>query len=299
MKVGVIGSTGLVGSRLIELLQNSYTFAEFNRSEGTDITNLDSLKTVADDTEIEWVILLAAKADVDGCEQDKAFGESSDAWKINVEGAKNVADICHKTGKKIIYISTDFVFDGTKPEEEQYSEQDMTNPLNWYGYTKLRGEQAVQASGAHHVIVRLAYPYRSYFEKKKDFVRAIKSRLETVQPVMGVTDHLFTPTFIDDFVIAIHTLLSQNVQGIYHVTGNDVLTPYEATQLIAQEFDLDSTLISSTTRDEYFAGKAQRPFNLSLNNDKIKALGVRMRTFQEGLKEMQHQIANLNASHQE
>ncbi len=83
------------------------------------------------------------------------------------------------------------------------------------------------------------------------------------------------------------------------MTGNDVLTPYEATQLIAQEFDLDSTLISSTTRDEYFAGKAQRPFNLSLNNDKIKALGVRMRTFQEGLKEMQHQIANLNASHQE
>ncbi|HRN95986.1 MAG TPA: NAD(P)-dependent oxidoreductase [Candidatus Levybacteria bacterium] len=289
MKVGIIGSTGLIGSRVIELLKNSYEFSEFNSSTGTDITNAESLKSLAE-SDSEWVVLLAAKTDVDGCELDKALGEQGDAWKINVVGSQNVASLCHKTGKKLIYVSTDFVFDGTNSEEELYSENDTPNPVNWYAHTKWKGEQAVQESGAEHVIVRLAYPYRAVLDKKKDFMRAIKSRLESGQPVMAVTDHLFTPTFIDDFVMALEVIISQDVRGIYHVVGNDVMTPYEAAQIIAQEFDLDSSLISSTTRAEYFKGKADRPFNLSLNNDKINALGVRMKTFQEGLQEVKKQI---------
>lgn len=291
MKLGIIGSTGLVGSRVVELLQNSYEIVEFNSSTGTDITNLESLKPLADDSSIEWVILLAAKTDVDGCEADKALGESGDAWKINVTGAQNVAAVCQQATKKLIYVSTDFVFDGKKPEDQAYSENDAPNPVNWYAHTKWKGEQAIEQSGVDHIIMRLAYPYRAMLEKK-DFMRAIKGRLENGQAIAGVTDHLFTPTFIDDFVLALDAVISHDVRGVYHTVGDQYLTPYEAAQIIAQTFDLDSALISSTTRAEYFNGKADRPFNLSINNDKIKALGVRMRSFEEGLQEIKHQITN-------
>ncbi len=292
MKVGVIGSTGLVGSRIIELLSNSYSFTEFNASTGTDITNPDTLGAFANDPEIELVILLAAKTDVDGCEQDRALGEEGAAWKINVQGVQNVAQVCKDTGKKLLYVSTDFVFDGAKLEGEEYNENDIPNPVNWYGYTKLKGEQGVQESGAAYAIVRLAYPYRSNFEKKKDFMRAIKSRLESGQQVTAVSDHIFTPTFIDDFVSSIDAIITQNVSGIYHVVGNEYKTPYEAALKIAEVFELDASLISPTTRAEYFAQKANRPFNLALNNDKIRALGVRLKSFEEGLKEIKNQITN-------
>jgi dTDP-4-dehydrorhamnose reductase len=285
MTISIIGSTGLVGSRLVELLKDNYTIIEYNSSTGFDITNQQTLTSLENDTS-EWVILLAAKADVDGCESDKSLGEQGDAWKINVIGAQNIAEICQKTNKKLLYVSTDFVFDGTKPEGEAYSETDTPNPLNWYGYTKWKGEEVVAQSGSQYCIARLAYPYRSEFEKKKDFVRAILSRLKDQQPVTAVTDHLFTPTFIDDFVYAVDAIITNNVQGIYHTVGSQFLTPYEASQLIAQEFELDSLQISSTSRAEYFNNKAERPFNLALNNDKINALGVRMRRFDEGLQEI-------------
>jgi dTDP-4-dehydrorhamnose reductase len=271
------------------MLKGIYEIEEYNSSTGTDIIHLESLNSLKL-SNAEWVILLAAKADVDGCELDKAAGESGDAWKINVVGAKNVADVCKESGKKLLYVSTDFVFDGEKEEGESYSEDDTPNPVNWYAHTKWQGEEAVKTSGAEFVIVRLAYPYRASFDTKNDFMRAIKTRLENGQPIAGVTDHLFCPTFIDDFVTACDILIQHNSEGIYHVTGSETLTPYEAAQIIADTFDLNSELISGTTRAEYFAGKAERPFNLSLNNGKIKALGVEMKTFGEGLREIKSQL---------
>lgn len=288
MTISIIGSTGLVGSRVVELLKNTYTVIEYNSSTGFDITDSQTLTPLIQD-DSEWVILLAAKADVDGCEADKTLGENGDAWKINVLGPQNIATICKQVGKKLIYVSTDFVFDGKKAESEAYSETDAPNPVNWYGYTKWKGEEMVIQSGAHYCITRLSYPYRSAFDKKKDFVRAIEARLQAQQPIKAVTDHLFTPTFIDDFVLALDTIIGNNVQGIYHTVGSQFLTPYESAQLIAQEFELDSMNISSTTRVEYFAGKADRPFNLALNNDKINALGVKMKRFDEGLVEVKTQ----------
>ncbi len=292
MKLAIIGSTGLVGSRILELLSNSYSLVEFNSSSGTDITNPQSLELLASDEEISHVILLAAKADVDGCELDREENENGEAWKINVEGAANVAKLCKDTHKKIIYISTDFVFDGTKPDGEFYDENDTPNPINWYGYTKWKGEQAVTESGASSVIIRIAYPYRAKFDKKNDFVRAISNRLRSNQEVWAVSDHIFNPTFIDDFVNALDVVISQDVSGIYHVVGSESLNPYDAAIKIADTFELDKSLVSSTTRVEYFSGKADRPFNLAMNNDKIKALGVRMRSFEEGLQEVKSQISN-------
>ena len=135
--------------------------------------------------------------------------------------------------------------------------------------------------------MRIAYPYqKEEFALKKDFVHAILGRLQSGQKVAGVTDHLMTPLFLDDMAGALDVLIGEEQTGIFHVVGSDFISPYDACLQIAETFNLDKSLISQTTRAEFFKGRALRPFNLSLNNDKISKLGIQMKTFSEGLKEL-------------
>jgi len=278
-RIIAIGGTGLVGKRVIELLSDRYTFHVASRATKLDITNLDSFTSLSQ-FDADTVLLLAAKTDVDGCEKDKEKGKNGDAWRINVEGASNAAMYCQNKNKKLIYISTDFVFDGKKGN---YKEDDTPNPLNWYGFTKYEGERKVQNSAATHLILRLAYPYGAT-STGRDFVTVIKNRLETGQYVNAVEDHIFTPTFIDDFAHALDILMKRNATGIYHIVGSSSHTPYEAACIIADFFGLDSTLITKTTRGVFFANRAERPFNLSLKNDKIQSIGGSMKTFEDGIR---------------
>ncbi|MGH7246392.1 MAG: SDR family oxidoreductase, partial [Candidatus Levyibacteriota bacterium] len=137
------GISGLVGSRITELLSADFSFEEISRSTGIDITDNRSVLQKISSSNSPFVLHLAAKADVDGCELDKPLGVNGDAWKINVIGTKNIADACLQTGKKLLYISTDFVFDGEKADG--YTEEDMPNPINWYAETKYEGEKIVSA----------------------------------------------------------------------------------------------------------------------------------------------------------
>lgn len=286
MKILGTGLNGLVGTRVVELLSPEYEFESVSRSTGVDIQDIDSVHKAIKNSTAEVVFHFAAKAHVDGCEEDKALGMEGEAWKINVLGTKNVVEACRESGKKLLYISTDFVFDGKK--EGMYSEEDEPNPIDWYGQTKYEGEKIVQTLPGS-IIARIAYPYRADFEKK-DFVRAIKARLESGEEVKAVVDHRFCPTFIDNIALCCDVLIRHNTSGIYHVVGSQTLTPYDAAIMIADVFGLDKSLISKTTRAEYFAGKASRPFNLSLKNDKIKALGVTMSGLKEGLQGIRSQL---------
>ena len=206
MKIIGTGLNGLVGSRIIELLNSSFEFENISRTTGVDITDANQALDVVSRSSAEIVLHLAAKTDVDGCEKDKDLREKGEAWKINVEGTKNIVKACEKSGKKLIYVSTDFVFDGEIGEGEFYTEESTPNPVNWYARTKYEGEKVVQQSSTPWVIVRLAYPYRANFTKP-DFYRAIKKRLESGQPVAAVADHVFTPTFIDDFANCLKVLI--------------------------------------------------------------------------------------------
>jgi dTDP-4-dehydrorhamnose reductase len=283
MKIFTIGGSGLVGSRITELFAEKYELSNLSKSNGCDITDPSSLDIIKYDQEHEIVILLAAKADVDGCESDRELGENGDAWKINVKGVQNVADACRNTGKKLIYISTDFVFNGENTPENGYTEEDVPDPINWYAKTKHRGEEIVKNSGLPFIIARIAYPYRKDFAPKLDFTRAIINRLKNNQPVVAIEDHIFTPTFIDDIAYALNKLIDTDQNGIFHVTGSQSLTPLECAIHIAEIFGYDKSLISKTNRAEYFKGKAPRPFNVAMNNAKIVNLGVKMKSLQEGL----------------
>lgn len=286
MKILGTGLQGLIGSRIVELLSSSYTFENISRTTGVDIRNAEQVRNAIQQSDADIVFHLAAKADVDGCEKDKHLGKAGAAWQINVEGTRNVAKACEQFGKKMIYFSTDFVFDG---EKEFYNESDLPSPINWYAQTKYEGEKIVQSLTSPWIISRLAYPYRSAFPKN-DFVRAIKEKLEKGEKVSMVTDHIMTPTFVDDIVYALSCLIEKDTKGIYHVVGSQFISPFEAAVTIADTFGFDKDLIQPTTRANFFLGRAQRPFRLALENDKIRELGVNMRTFEDGLEEVKTQM---------
>ena len=285
-KLLAVGGSGLVGSRILEILENDFSVQNFSLETGVDITNPATLSPILDAPSGSIVFHLAAKADVDSCEKDRSLGEEGAAWKINVEGAKNVALACVKAGHTMVYVSTDFVFSGDDTPEGGYTEEDLPDPFGWYALTKYEGEKIVAKTGVRHVIMRIAYPYRSKFLEKLDFVRAIRERLEKGQEVRAVTDHIMTPSFIDDIAFALKAIIEGNVDGIYHVVGSSSISPYDAAVAIASRLRIKQPLITRVTREEFFKDRAPRPFNLSLKNDKIKQLGVSMRTFEEGLDAM-------------
>jgi dTDP-4-dehydrorhamnose reductase len=295
MKILGTGLTGLVGSRIVELLEDKYEFENLNGSAGTDITNNQSVKSLFEKSNAQVVLHLAAKTNVDECEKDQALGQNGETWKINVEGTRNIADSCLKTNKKLIYVSTDFVFDGENPPVGGYSENDPTGPVNWYAQTKYEGEKIVEQLKIPWIIARVAYPYRAQSKStKSDFFRIVLNRLKKDEPILAVDDHVFTPTFIDDIAFAVNTLIEKNSQGIFHIVGSQSLTPFDAANLIADKSGLAKSKINATTRSEFFKNRAPRPFQLALNNDKITELGVRMRTFEEGLNEILKQLQNNN-----
>lgn len=289
MKILGTGLNGLVGSRIVELLSSSYQFENISRSDGIDITNKDQVYEKIVSSEASIVLHLAAKSNVDACEKEKHLGEVSETWQINVLGTQNIAEACLQSGKKLIYVSTDFVFDGNNPPLAGYSEEDKPHPINWYATTKYEGEKIVTKLTIPWIILRLAYPYRALFVKN-DFFRAIKNRLSESKETQVVSDYTFTPTFIDDFAHALSALIQKNAKGIFHGVGSRSLHPYDAAMRIAEEFSLDKGLISPITGEKYFENTAKRPFNLTIRNDKIKDIGVIMKTFDEGIAEIKKQL---------
>ncbi|MCL4353076.1 NAD(P)-dependent oxidoreductase [Patescibacteria group bacterium] len=302
MKIFGTGLKGMVGSRITELLGKEHQF----EISDVDITDRDAIIKKISESKASTILHLAAKIDVDSCEKDEEadrekyfiknipiyqyiYSKSGkSAWEVNVIGTKNVTDACRETNKKLIYISTDFVFDGANLPEGGYTEKSTPNPINWYAATKYEAEKIVRSSGLSCIIARIAYPYRADF-KRGDFARKILSLLRAGERVVAVGDQIITPTFIDDIAKALDVLIKNNARGIYHLTGSQFVDPYGAAVNIAKTFDLDSSLILKTTLEEYFKNRAPRPFNLSMNNSKIQNLGVRMKGFSEGLAEIKRQ----------
>lgn len=285
-KIIGVGITGLVGSRIVELLPE-YDFVNASSETGVDITNYSTLVDTVEKNNADILIHFAAKTNVDSCEEDKKLGQNGPAWKINVLGTENVIKACQKSGKKIIYISTDYVFDGKK---EKYSEEDSPNPINWYARTKYEGEILIKSSCLPYLICRLSYPYRASFNQKKDFVRTIIDKLKNQERVNLMTDHIFTPTFIDDIAGGLKILIEKKTVGIFHLVGSQSLTPYDAGLLIAQEFNLNQSLIGKTTSSKYLINKAPRPLKLAISNDKMTSIGAKFLGFKEGLSVLKKQM---------
>ncbi|MDO8497450.1 MAG: sugar nucleotide-binding protein [bacterium] len=270
LKVALTGPTGLVGSRIIELLHNDFIFIPLPH-DALDITNKDRVYTFLKNLDFDMILHLAAYTLV-----DKAEEEPEKSRLINVEGTRNLFDFCISKQKKFIYTSTDFVFDGEHPP---YFEDSIPNPLGVYAKTKYEGECIVKDKA---MIIRFSYPYRTAYDKKKDFVRSLKFLLESHTPLTMIQDTLITPTFIDDIAQALRHLFVNFTPEIFHIIGASSISPYNAAIMISHQFHLDSSLIIPITLEEYSKGKAPRP-RYSVTKSK-KNTFYPMKSFNEGLK---------------
>lgn len=306
MKIILTGATGLIGSRFEELMFENHEIIPLSSKE-VMIQNADSVWSFFEGKDADIVVHLAAKTDVDGCEMDKLSDENriireigsqarvwdmdwddshwyassepdaaNSAFAINFLGTRNLYKEAQARGMKFVYISTDFVFKG----DGKYDEESAPAPLNWYGMTKWYGEKLIDIS--KDLIVRLSFPYGYPSPVKPDFIQKLIGFLRDRDEVFLIEDQTITPTFIDDIVNGLDFLLQNNATGIYNLTGSSYEDPYHIGHMIDEKFKFN-TKINPTTREQIYKGKAERPFQSIMENEKIVRLGFRPKTFDEGL----------------
>ncbi len=246
-----------------------------------DITNKSEVMRTLLKNLPDVVIHLAAMTDVDKCEIEKAR-----AKKVNVHGTSNLIEACKKISAKIIYLSTDFVFDGKRG---YYEEKDDTNPLSYYAKTKLWGEIIVEKSELDYLILRPSVLYGYNDILGRGFVNWVINNLIEREEIRVVIDQVYTPTLIDDIANGIEVLLNRGCSGIYHLAGPQKLSRYEMALIIAKTFNFENSLIHPITASE-LKQKAIRPIDSSLNIEKIKREGIYMHNFIDGLKIMKKQM---------
>jgi dTDP-4-dehydrorhamnose reductase len=275
----ISGSTGLIGSRIIELIGKDFNFIPLLLSE-VDITDKDSVFKFVEEKNFDIFLHLAAYTNVNGAEIEKDL-----AYKVNVNGTKNIYEAVNNKNKKLIYVSTDYVFPGNK-KDKAYYEDDKPKPSGIYSCSKYKGENIVKSNS---MIIRLSYPYRAEFNEKKDFVASIRSALETGQEIKAVIDSMITPTFVDDIAYGLKYLLDNYSPEIFHLVGVDSLTPYDAVKLIAKKFNLNKDRIKTIGFSNYYKEYAAIRPQYSCIKSK-KNTFYKMRTFEDGLNEIIKQL---------
>lgn len=286
MNVLGTGLSGLVGSRLVELLSAQSEFEDLSHETGVDITAYGEVAARIKSSPASWVFHLAAYTDVQGAEKTRAEGKESLAWKVNVDATQNIAKLCQQYGKHLLYLSTDYVFDGTKKE---YMEADIPNPQGWYAVTKYEGEKQVTAIGELGLVIRISNPYRANPVSKRDWVHKMMDRLGAGQPIVAPQDQLFVPTFIDDVARVIARLTEAGASGIVHAGGGSAVSPHDAAQKIAEVFGYDAKLIAPTKYAQFVEGRAPYPQYAVLLDETLDRMGIAMRPFDEGLAEVKRQ----------
>jgi dTDP-4-dehydrorhamnose reductase len=227
-KILVTGSNGMLGHDLVQLLKckkkNDVIETDVHN---LDITNLAAVRDIMLDENPDVVCHLAAFTDVDGAES-KRF----ECWRVNVGGTKNLAFFCREVDAQMIYISTDYVFDGNN--REPYMELDPTNPINFYGLSKLAGEEDAQALLDRIKIVRTSWLCGTG-GLGKNFIETILKLAKRESELSIVTDQVGRPTFTFDLASAIAQLIDVNEYGIFHVTNKGKCSWYDfAVEILKQ-----------------------------------------------------------------
>lgn len=285
MKVLVTGSGGLIGGRLLELLTGFDMIAteltKDARIIAMDITDQTAVAAALYDHRPDWVIHLAAFTDVEKAETQRQL-----AWSLNVEATRNLAQAAADNQSRLLYLSTGFVFDGLKPF---YTEEDDTHPINYYGESKLAGEEVIRKIGLPHIILRITFPFRTRWPKKTDIVRLLAEKLLNKQPLSLVVDQYLTPIFIDDIIESIKVLITQEKQGLYHL-GSDSLSFVALGEKIAQVFEIDKPVLNKVTLAEFMKQnnkQAKQPAYNCLSSQKLSTqTGVKIRSVEEALKKV-------------
>lgn len=264
------GLSGLVGSKVVELLTPRYQFENIDLAhptKPTDITKLDQVLATVESSPAAVLLHFAAFTDV-----TKAWEQRDDkngvAYQVNVVGTQNMAAAAKRTGKHLVHISTAYVFDGEK--EDSYTEEDPVHPIEWYGQTKAWAEEAVIQSGATYTILRIDQPFRSDPFNRPDVIRRLINGLTQGTLPPQFTNHWIGPTFVDDFVNVIQWAIESKTPGLFHASSGEKWTDYELAKAVQEILHVPGELKEGDL-DAYLA-KSNRPYqrNTAMSTEKLR-----------------------------
>ncbi len=273
-KLLITGSNGMLGKALVERLSKKYSIKAITR-EDADITDLNTITKVITKIKPDIVIHTAAYTKVDDCESN-----SIHAYKVNAIGTRNVAVACQRIDASMVYISTDYVFDGTK--NAPYIEFDAANPISIYGKTKLAGEEFVRQILNRFYIVRTSWLYG---EGGVNFVDTIINKANTEKELKIVNDQRGSPTYTKDLADKIDEIISRERYGIYHVTNSGSCSWFEFAKKIIDITNIGHIRLISIKSSE-LNRLAKRPANSVLQNFMLELEGIPLlRSWEEAVRE--------------
>lgn len=296
MKILITGANGLLGYKLVQLLsqQNDIqTIATGRRRisdlpvnvlfSKLDITDPIQTEKIISNLKPDVIINTAAMTQVDQCETDRDA-----CWKVNVTGVENLIAACAINQTHLVHISTDFIFDGS---HGPLDERAVPNPVNFYGESKLGGEKALQESTISWAILRTVLVYGVTPDmSRSNIVLWVKKSLEDGKVINVVNDQWRTPTLAEDLAMGCFLAATKKAKGIYNISGEEVLTPYDIAIQTADFFKLDKALINATDSSK-FKQPAMRPPKTGFIITKAKnELGYQPHSFKEGLTLMASQL---------
>ena len=291
MKVLITGSNGLLGQKLVALLWQQPGVELVATSRGAnkladlypglrfvalDVTDDAQVRQVLAHEQPTHLIHTAAMTNVDECELNR-----EDCWRQNVTAVAHLVAACARGPIHLTHLSTDFIFSGAAgPLDEDAA----PGPVNFYGESKLAAEQLVQASGGPWAIARTVLVYGvAHHYGRTNLVLWVRDSLRAGTPIKVVDDQWRTPTLAEDLAEGCWLLARQSARGIYHLSSDELLTPYAMALRVADFFGLDNTLIERTDGST-FSQPARRPARTGLIIAKARReLGYRPHTFAEGI----------------
>lgn len=293
MNVLITGANGFLGYYLTEqLLGKGYQVIATGKGdcrlpflqdtrffyESMDFTDPYAVHDVFEKHQPKIIVHGGAISKPDDCELNQW-----QAYLVNVEGTVTTLVNAAEQKSFFIFISTDFVFDG---EAGMYKEDDETRPVNYYGKTKLEAEELVKDYEYGWAIVRTVMVYGRPILSRANILSIVKEKLEKGETYKVVDDQVRTPTYVEDLAAGIIQIIEKKARGVYHLSGKDVMTPYEMACKAADYLKLDRSLINRVTAAD-FSQAAKRPEKTGLNITKARTeLNFEPVSFEEGLKKM-------------
>jgi len=270
LKLLVTGASGLLGHKVAQLaLERGHkvysTYNEHPTNLGIpvklNLANLSEISKTISRLKSEAIIHTAAYTDVDGCEVNQDL-----AWKVNAEATKRIAVVCASIDSHLTYVSTDYVFDG---EKGLYSEEDQPNPVSYYGYTKLKGEEFVKEHAKNWCIARASVIYGWSQTQKLNFATWLINNLNQGKEVKVLTNQYVSPTLNTNLAEMLLEIAERKITRILHTAGATKTSRYEFALKLAEVFNLNMNLVKPAELND-MVWRAKRPKDSSLNIDKAR-----------------------------
>lgn len=298
-RILITGANGLLGQKLVRLYEDNSEVQLIATAKGKnrnptgrytyvqmDVTSEEEVNSVIQSQQPDAVINTAAMTHVDDCELNP-----TDCWKLNVDAVRFLTNACNQVNSFFLHLSTDFVFDGMSGP---YTEEDEPNPLSKYAESKLESEEIVINSGLSYAIARTMLVYGVVPDmSRSNIILWVKKNLEEGKEIKVVNDQWRTPTLAEDLAKGCALIAEKRAEGIYNISGKDMLSPYDMALATADFFGLDKSLMQEVD-GTVFTQPAKRPPKTGFILDKArKELGYEPVSFKEGLYVLKSQLSNV------